>query len=140
MAEPPADIAALVALARQGDDDALIRLVRQYEAEVRLVARVQLGPALRPYLDSFDLVQSVHKSLLRGLRQGKFDLATPQNLVALALAMVRNKVVSPNGSSACGRRAVRPPPASPVPGFFPRVFRNRLLARWNSSPATSALF
>jgi RNA polymerase sigma-70 factor (ECF subfamily) len=91
MAGPTDDFAALVARAREGDDDALIRLVRQYEAEVRLVARVQLGPALRPYLDSFDLVQSVHKSLLRGLRQGKFDLATPQNLVALALAMVRNK-------------------------------------------------
>jgi RNA polymerase sigma factor (sigma-70 family) len=93
MTEPTDDFAALVARARQGDDDALTRLARQYEAEVRLVARVQLGPALRPYLDSFDLVQSVHKSLLRGLRQGKFDLATPRNLVALAMAMVRNKAV-----------------------------------------------
>ena len=93
MADPTGDFAALVARARQGDNEAVTRLVQQYEAEIRLVARCQLGPALRPYLDSFDLVQSVHKSLLRGLRQGKFDLATPNNLVALALAMVRNKTV-----------------------------------------------
>jgi RNA polymerase sigma-70 factor (ECF subfamily) len=53
---------------------------------------VQLGPALRPYLDSMDLVQSVHRSLLLGLRENKFDIATPQQLLALALTMVRRKV------------------------------------------------
>ena len=39
-------------------------LVAAYEPEVRLVARVRLGTALRPYLDSVDLVQSVHRSVL----------------------------------------------------------------------------
>src|SRR5205814_976905 len=78
--------------ARQGDGAALDALSRQYEAEVRLVARVQLGPALRPYLDSVDLVQSVHRSLLIGLRNRSFDVSSPQHLVALALTMVRRKV------------------------------------------------
>src|SRR5262249_37483580 len=63
-----------------------------YESEVRIVAHVLLGPALRPHLDSLDLVQSVHRSLMAGLRQEKFDISTPENLVGLALTMVRRKV------------------------------------------------
>jgi RNA polymerase sigma factor (sigma-70 family) len=82
----------LLTRARGGDKEALAQLVQQYEPKVRLVARVLLGPALRPYLDSVDLVQSVHKSLMIGLRQDKFELATPENLLALALTLVRRKV------------------------------------------------
>ncbi len=70
----------------------MAELASQYEAEVRIVARVLLGPALRPYLDSLDLVQSVHRSLLLGLRQGKVDVTSPERLVALTLTMVRRKI------------------------------------------------
>jgi len=83
---------ALLTRARTGDTEALGELVRTYESEVRIVARVLLGPALRPHLDSLDLIQSVHRSLMAGLRQEKFDISTPENLVALALTMVRRKV------------------------------------------------
>jgi RNA polymerase sigma factor (sigma-70 family) len=82
----------LLARARAGDEAALLDLARRYEPEVRAVARVRLGPALRPYLDTFDLVQSVHRSLLRGLRNNKFEFTEPGQLVALALTMVRHKV------------------------------------------------
>jgi RNA polymerase sigma-70 factor (ECF subfamily) len=92
MSEPLEPFAALVTRARRGDQAALTELVRQYEPKVRLVARVLLGPALRPYLDSMDLVQSVHHSLLLGLRRQKFDLAGPEQLLALALTLVRRKV------------------------------------------------
>ncbi len=92
MAEALEEFTALVAHARQRDQNALTQLVQQYEFKVRLVARYLLGPALRPYLDSVDLVQSVHKSLLLGLRQDKFDISTPEKLMALALTMVRRKV------------------------------------------------
>src|SRR5262249_50078372 len=71
--------------------NALLDLAQQYEFKVRLVARYLLGPALRPYLDSMDLVQSVHRSLLLGLRQDKFDISTPEKLMALALTLVRRK-------------------------------------------------
>jgi RNA polymerase sigma-70 factor (ECF subfamily) len=81
----------LVSRARAGDQEALAELVRQYEPKVRIVARVLLGPALRPYLDSLDLVQSVHRSLLGGLHEDRFNLTTPDNLIALALTMVRRK-------------------------------------------------
>ena len=60
----------------------LAALVQSYESKVRLVARVLLGPALRPYLDSVDLVQSVHRSLMLGLRQDKFDISSPEKLMA----------------------------------------------------------
>ena len=86
------EFADLLARARLGEADALARLIQQYEPEVRIVARVRLGAALRPHLDSIDLVQSVHKSLLLGLRNDRFDITTPEKLVALALAIVRRKV------------------------------------------------
>lgn len=81
----------ILAKARTGDEVALSELARQYEPEVRAVARVRLGPALRPYLDTMDLVQSVHRSLLVGLRANKFAFDGPDQLIALAVTIVRRK-------------------------------------------------
>ncbi len=92
MASSSENFAELLIRARQGDEQALRAIAEQYETEVRIVARVQLGPALRPYLDSIDLVQSVHRSLLLGIRQNRFDISTPANLIALALTLVRRKI------------------------------------------------
>jgi RNA polymerase sigma-70 factor (ECF subfamily) len=90
--EPPAtDFADLLTRAAAGDDRALDALVSQYEPKVRMVARVLLGPALRPYLDSVDLAQSVHKSIVTGLRENKFEFAGPDQLVGLALTILRRK-------------------------------------------------
>jgi RNA polymerase sigma-70 factor (ECF subfamily) len=92
MPEAPEPFASLLARARQEDPEALAQLVRQYESRVRLVARVLLGPALRPYLDTVDLVQSVHRTLMLGMRGDKHDISSPEKLVALALTLVRRKV------------------------------------------------
>ena len=92
MADPTAEFAELIEKARAGDGAALARLTEQYEPKVRIVARVLLGASLRPYLDSIDVVQSVHRSLMAGLRGGKYDLSAPENLVALAVTMLRRKV------------------------------------------------
>jgi RNA polymerase sigma-70 factor (ECF subfamily) len=81
----------MLAKAREGDRSAFAYLAAQYEPELRLVARLRLGPGLRPYLETMDLVQSVHRSLLVGLRQYKFDVSTPEKLIALALTLVRRK-------------------------------------------------
>lgn len=86
------DFQDLMNKAREGDSRALERLSAVYEKELRLVARVQLGPALRPYLDSLDLVQTVHRSIMMGLRDHKFEINTPDHLIGLALTMVRRKV------------------------------------------------
>lgn len=92
MTLPSAVFSDLLSLARGGDEAAMRQLVSEYERDVHTVARIRLGAALRPYVDSVDLVQSVHRSLLIGLRDGKFDISTPQNLIALALTIVRRKV------------------------------------------------
>lgn len=82
----------LLARARSGDADAIEQLARLYEPDLRIAARVHLGSALRPYLDSMDLVQSVHRSLMVGLHNNKFAVNDPRSLLALALTMVRRKV------------------------------------------------
>jgi RNA polymerase sigma-70 factor (ECF subfamily) len=92
MTKSTEDFAGLFELARRGDSEAMEQLCRQYEPRLRLVARVLLGPALRPHLDSIDLVQSVHRSLLVGLRSDKFDISTPDGLIGLAVTMVRRKI------------------------------------------------
>lgn len=86
------EFADLLQRARSGDTVAQSRLCEEYERQVYVVVRVLLGPLLRPHLDSVDLVQSVHRSLLAGLRDDKFGLTTPQGLIALACTMVRRKV------------------------------------------------
>lgn len=92
MSDETIGYAELLQRARQGDRAALAQLAEQYEPRVRVVARVLLGPALRPHLDSVDLVQSVHRSLMMGLRNDKFDITTPEQMLALALTVVRRKV------------------------------------------------
>ena len=86
------DFVQLVTAAGSGNVDAQRIICERYEPKVRVVARVMLGPALRPYLDSIDLVQSVHRSLLTGLRDHKFDISSPEKLIALANTIVRRKV------------------------------------------------
>jgi RNA polymerase sigma-70 factor (ECF subfamily) len=88
---PEDDFAAVLERARQGDAEAMARLVEEYEPEVRRVARRRLSPALRAGFDSADLVQSVHRSLLLCLRRNKFTFAGPQDLIALAVTMVKRK-------------------------------------------------
>jgi RNA polymerase sigma factor (sigma-70 family) len=92
VAETSEDFADLMQRARQNDNEAIAKLCGQYESKLRIVAHVLLGPALRPHLDSVDLVQSVHRTLMVGLREEKFDISTPEKLVALALTIVRRKV------------------------------------------------
>ena len=86
------DFTTLLSQARRGDTAAFAELVRRYESEVRIIARVLLGPAMRPYLDSHDIVQSVHRSLWRNLRSDRFTIDEPGQLVALAVEMARRKV------------------------------------------------
>jgi RNA polymerase sigma-70 factor (ECF subfamily) len=74
------------------DEEALAALLREYEPEIRRAASVRLGPLLRPHLDSLDLVQSVFITLLKGLRNDKFHIAGPAELVALSAEIIRRKV------------------------------------------------
>lgn len=86
------NFAELMHRASKGDREAQTEICNHYEPKVRVVARVLLGPALRTHFDSLDLVQSVHRSLLIGLRNDKFDVSSPEKLIALANTIVRRKV------------------------------------------------
>jgi RNA polymerase sigma factor (sigma-70 family) len=76
----------------EADEEALAALLREYEPEIRRAASLRLGPLLRPHLDSLDLVQSVFITLLKGLRDDKFHVAGPHELVALSAEIIRRKV------------------------------------------------
>jgi hypothetical protein len=43
-------------------------------------------------MDSMDVMQSVHRSLLTGLKNERFQFASPQQLIGLAVVMVQRKV------------------------------------------------
>lgn len=121
------EFADLIARAAEGDAEALETLSRLYEPKIRLVARVLLGPALRPYLDSVDLTQSVHKSILVGIRDEKFRIAGPEQLLGMALTILRRKAARhwrhlqrQQRLSDAGRNGQSPAQVDPVEtGFGP---------------------
>jgi RNA polymerase sigma-70 factor (ECF subfamily) len=104
MPQSPGEFDILMAKVRLGDSDALAQLVQVYENEVRRTARCMLGRALRSYLEPADLVQSVHRTLLVGLRQNKFQITTPQKLLALAATVTRHKILQHARHWQCQQR------------------------------------
>ncbi len=84
--------AATLERAREGDREAMTALVEEYQPQILRVARRRLGPEMRSTFDSMDLVQSVHRSLIMSLRRNKFTFDGPQDLVALAVTMIKRKV------------------------------------------------
>ena len=89
---PDDDFAGLLARVRGGDDAAAAELVRRYERAVLRSVRSRLSQSMRGAMDSMDVMQSVHRSLLTGLKNARFQLATPQQLIGLAVVMVQRKV------------------------------------------------
>jgi RNA polymerase sigma-70 factor (ECF subfamily) len=114
MTAPTPDPAALADLLRQataGESAALAELLQRYERRVRLAARSLLRPPLQHLLDSFDLVQSVHRALLPGLRDGRYAFADEEQLVALAVTVLRHKVRRTARRAGHPAAAGRTPPA-----------------------------
>jgi RNA polymerase sigma factor (sigma-70 family) len=102
------DFAELLAKVRLGDESAARVLVRRYERSVLRFVRSRLGKNMRGALDSMDVVQSVHRSLLIGLRDEKYQFSTPQQLIGLAVAMVQSKI------SRHWRKIKRMPASNPI--------------------------
>lgn len=92
MSQPTDEVPDLLERVREGDDAALAQLLQVYESEIHLAARVLLGPMLRPHLDTMDLLQSVNRTLVAGLRGNRFHFSTPEKLFGLALTLLRRKV------------------------------------------------
>jgi RNA polymerase sigma-70 factor (ECF subfamily) len=89
---PANEFATLLEQVRQGDRAALGRLLGEYEPALRRFARSHLGPSLRPYADSLDLVQSAHKSMMIALWANRYEFDGPEKLLALARTILQRKV------------------------------------------------
>ena len=91
MTDWKAEIQDILDRVSQGDSQAITELVEKFEPEIRVIARRQLGPSLRPYLDSMDIVQSIHRTLFLGLKNEQFQFASPERLFAFVSMLVRRK-------------------------------------------------
>ena len=84
----------LITRIRAGDSQAAADLIRQYEPDLRIIARIRLRSAgLRRALDSMDICQSVLGNFFLRAAGGEFELETPEQVLKLLSAMVRNRVV-----------------------------------------------
>jgi RNA polymerase sigma-70 factor (ECF subfamily) len=63
-----------------------------YEPYLRAVVRRQLPRRLRPKFDSIDVVQSVWAELFSGFRQGNWQFASPAQLQAFLVTVVRRRL------------------------------------------------
>lgn len=88
----PSEFESLIARIRDGDEAASAELVLRYERPVMRAVRARMGNRLRRVLDSMDVMQSVSRSLLVGLRSEKFQFSQPAQLIALAVLLVQRKV------------------------------------------------
>ncbi len=91
MAMPEVSFVELVARCREGDAAAFAALTAHYEPALRVMARVQLSPALQPYLSAADLLQSVHRTLWRHLQADRLEVTGPERLLGLARTILRRK-------------------------------------------------
>ena len=89
------DDQALLDRVRAGEESAIGVLLARYQGDVRLAARMALGPLLRPHVDSMDLVQSVYRRFIAGLREQRFRfdvaLSSPESLGLLLRNAVRDR-------------------------------------------------
>lgn len=94
MSQPEQEFGELLRRTREGDGTAAAELIRQYEPEIRRAIRLRMSdPRLRRVIDSMDVCQSVLANFFVRVSAGQYDLQRPEDLIALLVAMVRNKVV-----------------------------------------------
>lgn len=98
----------LLAAVRAGDQAAATKLFHGYEAQIRRVVRIRLtDPHLRRQLDSVDICQSVLGDFFERAASGQFDLASPQQLMALLATMAKNRLLQYVESQQAARRDIR---------------------------------
>ena len=85
------DFVRLIARIRAGDEHALERLLNAMAVSMRRMADRYIGSSLRPYVDSDDLVQRASLILWHGLRDGKFVVDSPNQLMALTRTLLRRQ-------------------------------------------------
>lgn len=110
-----ADFKKLIRSVRRGDAVAAAELVKQYESELRIIARVKLNdPRLRRVIDSMDICQSVLGNFFLRASTGQFDIDSPEQLLKLLSTMVRNKVTDHARRQTAERREMGRTDGTPV--------------------------
>jgi RNA polymerase sigma-70 factor (ECF subfamily) len=93
---------------RRGDPQAAAELVRTYEPVIRVAVRARLtDPALRRFLDTMDICQSVLASFFLRAAGGQYELDQPAQLIHLLETMARNKLVNQAKKLRAARRDCR---------------------------------
>src|SRR4051812_25887963 len=116
MTEGQDEFAALMTRVQLGDREALLHLLGCYQRQVQQVACHLLGRKLQPRLDPSDLLQSVHRTLILGLRDNKITVCSEQKLVSLAVAVARNKIARAARDLRYQQRHASPLAETPQPG------------------------
>jgi RNA polymerase sigma-70 factor (ECF subfamily) len=78
----------------RGDAEAVEQIVADFEPYLRALVRHSLPAPLRAKFDSMDVVQSVWVQVLRGLRQGTWDITDRARLRGLLVTVARRRLVS----------------------------------------------
>jgi RNA polymerase sigma factor (sigma-70 family) len=83
----------LIRRVRAGDQDAAAELVQRYAPAIRRAVRFRLRDSrLARLVDSMDICQSVLASFFVRTAAGQYDIAEPEQLLKLLVAMARNKL------------------------------------------------
>lgn len=116
----------LISRIRAGDTVAFEQLIQGYAPVVERAARVLLGRPLRVQFDTLDLLQTVHRSLLKGLRNGAIAVTDASHLRNFALTILRRKIahrwrhlkrlIAMNSGGLNGNSAGGPEHPDPEPG------------------------
>lgn len=88
---------SLVTLVRNGDENAARELYDRYVHRLQGLVKAKMGSKLRAFVDPEDIVQSVFKSIFRGVKSGLYD-APPGETLWNLLAVVAVNKVSRNGN------------------------------------------
>lgn len=105
---PEPDFAQFLIQIRQGDAEAAIQLVRQFEPIIRREVRLALeDQRLMRWFDSVDVSQSVFASFFLRTALGQYDLHSPEQLAGLLMKMARNKMASRARSAKRDKRDIR---------------------------------
>ncbi len=111
---------SLIAKIRQGDEEAASGLYRRYADRILGLVKSQMGGLLRSGTEPEDIVQSVFKSVFRGVNSGAYEAPDGQSiwqlLAVIAVHKVRRK--GRNQLAACrdARKTVEMDP-SETPGL-----------------------
>jgi RNA polymerase sigma factor (sigma-70 family) len=98
----------LIQRVRAGDEEAALKLVRDYEPAIRRAARLRLVDSrLRRVFDSMDICQSVFASFFVRAAMGQYELDQPDQLLKLLVSMSRKKLVDRAREQGAARRDYR---------------------------------